>query len=75
MLTVGFKNAVSIELTAFLTFFIFCSGAVPSYSSHSQENEIQKLSQQPTACRKHFFDKLKATRNELLLSVYNQSDV
>ena len=25
----------------------------------SQENEIQNLSQQPTACRKHFFDTLK----------------
>ena len=42
----GLKKAVSIELTAFLAFFVFCSEAVPSYSSHSQENEIHNLSQQ-----------------------------
>ena len=31
MLTEGFKNAVSIKLTAFLAFFVFCSVEVPSY--------------------------------------------
>ena len=32
----------------------------------SQENEIQNLSQQPIACRKHFVDMLKAVLNERL---------
>ena len=89
MLTVGFKNAVSIELTAFLAFFVFCKQVsirlpkksfdflergktyvvylqnfvlfyteyvLTRYSSHSQENEIQNLSQQP---KKYFFDTLQ----------------
>ena len=77
----GFKNAVSIELTAFLAFFVFCEQAnirlpknpwffgkrknicsiftklcfvlyeicFDEVQQSSQENEIQNLSQQPTA--------------------------
>ena len=41
MLTVGFKNAVSIELTAFLAFFVFCEQAVPSYSNVRKKTKFR----------------------------------
>ena len=99
MLTVGFKNAVSIELTAFLAFFVFCKQVsirlpkksfdflergktyvvylqnfvlfyteyvLTRYSSHSQENEIQNLSQQP---KKYFFDTLQYNNLERKLRI------
>ena len=39
--------------------FLLTSGTIVQQSS--QENEIQNFSQQPTACRKHFFDTLSRT--------------
>ena len=35
------KSGINIEFMPLLAFFVFCSGAVPLYSSRSQENEIQ----------------------------------
>ncbi|MGN0533074.1 MAG: hypothetical protein ACI4IK_01835 [Eubacterium sp.] len=35
------KIGLDIESKPILAFSVFCSGAVPSYSSHSQENGIQ----------------------------------
>ena len=37
----GIEKKLGHRVQAFLAFFVFCLRAVPSYSSHSQENEIQ----------------------------------
>ena len=41
---INIKNPENIEFSGFFALFVFCSGAVPLYSSHSQENEILPLS-------------------------------
>ena len=49
------KSGINIEFMPLLAFFVFCSGAVPLYSSHSQENEIQFHFSKSPACRNLFF--------------------
>ncbi len=39
------KNGLDIEPKPFLALFVFCSGAVPLYSSHSQNTKFISLSQ------------------------------
>ncbi len=41
MLTVNFKKAVSIKLTAFLAFSVFCEQAVPSYSNVRKKTKLR----------------------------------
>ena len=43
VLTEGLKNAVSIELTAFLAFFVFCEQAVPSYSKVRKKTKLRNF--------------------------------
>ena len=42
---------VNIMFKPLLALFVFCSGAVPSYSSHSQNTKFISLSQSLPACR------------------------
>ena len=41
----GLKNSLDIESKLFLALFVFCSGAVPLYSSRSQNTKFISLSQ------------------------------
>ena len=50
------KKGLDIESKPFLVLFVFCSGAVPSYSSHSQNTKFISLSQSLPACRNLLFD-------------------
>jgi len=45
------KDGKDIESLPSLALFVFCSGAVPSYSSHSQNTKFISLSQNLPACR------------------------
>ena len=45
------KNSLDIESKLFLALSVFCSGAVPLYSSHSQNTKFISLSQSLPACR------------------------
>ena len=47
----GLKNSLDIESKLFLALSVFCSGAVPLYSSHSQNTKFISLSQSLPACR------------------------
>ena len=49
------KKSLDIESKLFLALFVFCSGAVPSYSSHSQNTKFISLSQSLTACSYNVF--------------------
>ena len=44
------KNGLDIESKPFLALFVFCSGAVPSYSTHSQNTKFISLSQHSLSC-------------------------
>ena len=56
LINYNLKNGLNIEFKPFLALFVFCSGAVPSYSSHSQNAKFISLSQHSPACRNLFFD-------------------
>ncbi len=56
LINYNLKNGLNIEFKPFLALFVFCSGAVPSYSSHSQNTKFISLSQHSPACRNLFFD-------------------
>ena len=55
------KSLANIEFARLLAFSVFCSGVVPSYSSHSQENGILHLFQKSLSVSNlflRFFDTL-----------------
>ena len=47
------KSGLNIVFKPLLALFVFCSGAVPMYSSHSQNTKFISLSQSLPACRKN----------------------
>ena len=59
MLTVGFKKCCKYQTYSIFGVFRFLLSRGTIVHLPSQENEIQNLSQQPTACRKYFFDTLR----------------
>ena len=44
----GIEKSLDIESKLFFALFVFCSGAVPSYSSHSQNTKFISLYQSLT---------------------------
>ena len=51
------KKSLDIESKLFLALFVFCSGAVPLYSSHSQNTKFISLSRSlPSYLFKNLFD-------------------
>jgi len=57
----GLKNGLDIESKPFLALSVFCSGAVPSYSSRSQNTKFISLSQSLTFLFVLFYANGKAT--------------
>ena len=56
VLTVGFKKCCKYRTYSIFGVFRFFLSRGTIVHLPSQENEIQKLSQQPAACQKYFFD-------------------
>ncbi|MFR6004646.1 MAG: hypothetical protein ACLUF7_09675, partial [Eubacterium sp.] len=56
LINYNLKNGLNSTFKPFLALFVFCSGAVPSYSSHSQNAKFISLSQHSPACRNLLFD-------------------
>ena len=51
------KKSLDIESKLFLALFVFCSGAVPLYSSHSQNTKFISFSRSlPSYLFKNLFD-------------------
>ena len=69
----GLKNSLDIESKLFLALSVFCSGAVPLYSSHSQNTKFISLSQSLPACRNllfSYFYTLKQCRKSQIVNFY-----
>ena len=66
MLTVGFKKCCKYRTYSIFGVFRFLRTSGTIVQQCSQENEIQKLSQQHTACRKYFFRHAKTPEAYLL---------
>ena len=76
----GLKNSLDIESKLFLVLFVFCSGAVPSYSSHSQNTKFISLSQSLPACRNLYFNffytlKRSCRQHDLLLYIWQRQNL
>ena len=64
LINYNLKNGLNSMFKPFLALFVFCSGAVPTYSSHSQNTKFISLSRSLTAYRNlllDFFKKLIKT--------------
>ncbi|SJZ70475.1 hypothetical protein SAMN02745114_01375 [Eubacterium coprostanoligenes] len=66
MLTVGFKKCCKYRTYSIFGVFRFLRTSGTIVQQSSQENEIQKLSQLHTACRKYFFRHAKTPEAYLL---------